>query len=48
MCEVGFIFCIVFCGDGIFGKCCDVFECVNDIKLVCVFNNVEYYDGDMF
>ncbi|KAM9063269.1 cysteine-rich motor neuron 1 protein isoform X3 [Sarcophilus harrisii] len=48
MCEVGSIPRIVSRGDGTPGKCCDVFECVNETKPACVFNNVEYYDGDMF
>ncbi|XP_032034390.1 cysteine-rich motor neuron 1 protein isoform X4 [Hylobates moloch] len=48
MCEVGSTPRIVSRGDGTPGKCCDVFECVNDTKPACVFNNVEYYDGDMF
>ncbi|XP_007476134.2 cysteine-rich motor neuron 1 protein isoform X3 [Monodelphis domestica] len=48
MCEVGSIPRIVSRGDGTPGKCCDVFECVNETKPACVFNSVEYYDGDMF
>ncbi|XP_074065793.1 cysteine-rich motor neuron 1 protein isoform X4 [Macrotis lagotis] len=48
MCEVGSIPRIVSRGDGTPGKCCDVFECVNETKPPCVFNNVEYYDGEMF
>ncbi|XP_047300599.1 cysteine-rich motor neuron 1 protein isoform X9 [Homo sapiens] len=48
VCEVGSTPRIVSRGDGTPGKCCDVFECVNDTKPACVFNNVEYYDGDMF
>ncbi|XP_054979027.1 cysteine-rich motor neuron 1 protein [Sorex araneus] len=35
-------------GTGTPGKCCDVFECVNETKPGCVFNGVEYRDGDMF
>ncbi|XP_023681072.1 cysteine-rich motor neuron 1 protein isoform X2 [Paramormyrops kingsleyae] len=30
------------------GTCCDVLECVNETKPACLFNGVEYYDGDMF
>uniref|UniRef100_A0A8I5N218 Cysteine-rich motor neuron 1 protein n=1 Tax=Papio anubis TaxID=9555 RepID=A0A8I5N218_PAPAN len=48
VCEVGSTPRIVSRGDGTPGKCCDVFECVNDTKPACIFNNVEYYDGDMF
>ncbi|XP_068928293.1 cysteine-rich motor neuron 1 protein isoform X4 [Petaurus breviceps papuanus] len=48
MCEVGSIPRIVSRGDGTPGKCCDVFECVNETKPACVFNSVEYDDGDMF
>ncbi|XP_064133271.1 cysteine-rich motor neuron 1 protein isoform X1 [Loxodonta africana] len=48
VCEVGSTPRIVSRGDGTPGKCCDVFECVNETKPACVFNNVEYYDGDMF
>ncbi|XP_069464025.1 cysteine-rich motor neuron 1 protein isoform X3 [Ambystoma mexicanum] len=48
MCEVGSIPRIISRGDGTPGKCCDVFECVNETKPACIFNNVEYYDGDMF
>ncbi|XP_074920328.1 cysteine-rich motor neuron 1 protein isoform X3 [Chelonoidis abingdonii] len=48
MCEAGSIPQIVSHGDGTPGKCCDVFECVNEVKPACIFNSVEYYDGDMF
>ncbi|XP_073868066.1 cysteine-rich motor neuron 1 protein isoform X5 [Macaca fascicularis] len=48
VCEVGSTPRIVSRGDGTPGKCCDVFECVNDTKPACIFNNMEYYDGDMF
>nr|XP_042704352.1 cysteine-rich motor neuron 1 protein isoform X6 [Chrysemys picta bellii] len=48
MCEAGSIPQIVSRGDGTPGKCCDVFECVNEVKPACIFNSVEYYDGDMF
>ncbi|VFV46615.1 cysteine rich transmembrane bmp regulator 1 [Lynx pardinus] len=48
VCEVGSTPRIVSRGDGTPGKCCDVFECVNETKPACVFNNVEYNDGDMF
>ncbi|XP_005212634.2 cysteine-rich motor neuron 1 protein isoform X1 [Bos indicus] len=48
VCEVGSTPRIVSRGDGTPGKCCDVFECVNETKPACVFNNVEYGDGDMF
>ncbi|XP_040586697.1 cysteine-rich motor neuron 1 protein isoform X4 [Mesocricetus auratus] len=48
VCEVGSTPRIVSRGDGTPGKCCDVFECVNETKPACVFNSVEYYDGDMF
>ncbi|KAB0355896.1 hypothetical protein FD754_000052, partial [Muntiacus muntjak] len=48
VCEVGATARIVSRGDGTPGKCCDVFECVNETKPACVFNNVEYSDGDMF
>ncbi|XP_045142975.1 cysteine-rich motor neuron 1 protein isoform X3 [Echinops telfairi] len=48
VCEVGATPRIVSRGDGTPGKCCDVFECVNETKPACVYNNVEYYDGDMF
>ncbi|XP_066863918.1 cysteine-rich motor neuron 1 protein isoform X6 [Kogia breviceps] len=48
VCEVGSTPRIVSRGDGTPGKCCDVFECVNETKPACVFNNVEYSDGDMF
>ncbi|XP_014388722.1 PREDICTED: cysteine-rich motor neuron 1 protein [Myotis brandtii] len=48
VCEVGSVPRIVSRGDGTPGKCCDVFECVNETKPACVFNNVEYNDGDMF
>ncbi|XP_069925356.1 cysteine-rich motor neuron 1 protein isoform X6 [Oryctolagus cuniculus] len=48
VCEVGSTPRIVSRGDGTPGKCCDVFECVNETKPACVFNNVEYHDGDMF
>ncbi|XP_034284065.2 cysteine-rich motor neuron 1 protein isoform X2 [Pantherophis guttatus] len=47
-CEPGFIPQIVSRGDGTPGKCCDVFECVNEVKPACIFNSVEYNDGDMF
>ncbi|XP_056423392.1 cysteine-rich motor neuron 1 protein isoform X2 [Hyla sarda] len=48
VCEAGSIPRIVSRGNGIPGKCCDIFECVNETKPACIFNNVEYYDGDMF
>ncbi|XP_060268250.1 cysteine-rich motor neuron 1 protein isoform X4 [Ovis aries] len=48
VCEVGSTPRIVSRGDGTPGKCCDVFECVNETKPACVFNNMEYSDGDMF
>ncbi|XP_042704352.2 cysteine-rich motor neuron 1 protein isoform X7 [Chrysemys picta bellii] len=48
MCEAGSIPQIVSRGDATPGKCCDVFECVNEVKPACIFNSVEYYDGDMF
>ncbi|NP_001163917.1 cysteine rich transmembrane BMP regulator 1 (chordin-like) L homeolog precursor [Xenopus laevis] len=48
VCDAGSIPRIVSRGDGTPGKCCDVFECVNETKPACIFNNVEYYDGDMF
>ncbi|XP_045436485.1 cysteine-rich motor neuron 1 protein isoform X5 [Pipistrellus kuhlii] len=48
VCEAGSVPRIVSRGDGTPGKCCDVFECVNETKPACVFNNVEYSDGDMF
>ncbi|KAF3826496.1 hypothetical protein GH733_009021, partial [Mirounga leonina] len=48
VCEVGSTPRIVSRGDGTPGKCCDVFECVNETKPACVFNNEEYDDGDMF
>ncbi|KAJ1152506.1 hypothetical protein NDU88_005281 [Pleurodeles waltl] len=48
VCEVGSIPRIISRGDGTPGKCCDVFECVNETKPACIFNSVEYYDGDMF
>ncbi|XP_073483807.1 cysteine-rich motor neuron 1 protein isoform X1 [Aquarana catesbeiana] len=48
VCEAGSIPRIVSRGNGSPGKCCDVFECVNETKPTCIFNNVEYYDGDMF
>ncbi|XP_053158940.1 cysteine-rich motor neuron 1 protein isoform X1 [Hemicordylus capensis] len=47
-CEAGYIPQIVSRGDGTPGKCCDVFECVNEVKPACIFNSVEYYDGDTF
>ncbi|XP_039209255.1 cysteine-rich motor neuron 1 protein isoform X1 [Crotalus tigris] len=47
-CEPGYIPQIVSRGDGTPGKCCDVFECVNEVKPACIFNSVEYNDGDMF
>ncbi|XP_052661755.1 cysteine-rich motor neuron 1 protein isoform X1 [Harpia harpyja] len=48
MCEAGSVPQIVSRGDGTPGKCCDVFECVNEVKPTCIFNSMEYYDGDMF
>ncbi|XP_075718930.1 cysteine-rich motor neuron 1 protein [Rhinoderma darwinii] len=48
ICEAGSIPRIVSRGNGTPGKCCDIFECVNETKPACIFNNVEYYDGDMF
>ncbi|XP_055474391.1 cysteine-rich motor neuron 1 protein isoform X5 [Psammomys obesus] len=48
VCEVGSAPRIVSRGDGTPGKCCDVFECVNETKPACVFNSVEYSDGEMF
>ncbi|XP_008821588.1 cysteine-rich motor neuron 1 protein isoform X2 [Nannospalax galili] len=48
VCEVGSTPRIVSRGDGTPGKCCDIFECVNETKPACVFNTVEYNDGDMF
>ncbi|KAM5317394.1 cysteine-rich motor neuron 1 protein isoform 1-T1 [Glossophaga mutica] len=48
VCEAGSIPRIVSRGDGTPGKCCDVFECVNETKPFCVINNVEYNDGDLF
>ncbi|KAL1258181.1 hypothetical protein QQF64_011425, partial [Cirrhinus molitorella] len=39
---------VVSRGDGTPGRCCDVFECVNETKPACTFNGVEYHDGDMF
>ncbi|XP_051781547.1 cysteine-rich motor neuron 1 protein [Erpetoichthys calabaricus] len=47
-CEPGSVPRIVSRGDGSPGKCCDSFECVNETKPACIFNGVEYYDGDMF
>ncbi|XP_015278920.1 PREDICTED: cysteine-rich motor neuron 1 protein isoform X1 [Gekko japonicus] len=47
-CEAGYIPQIVSRGDGTPGKCCDVFECVSEVKPACIYNSVEYYDGDMF
>nr|XP_055027390.1 cysteine-rich motor neuron 1 protein isoform X1 [Misgurnus anguillicaudatus] len=39
---------VVSRGDGTPGRCCDVFQCVNETKAACTFNGVEYHDGDMF
>ncbi|XP_041108756.1 cysteine-rich motor neuron 1 protein isoform X1 [Polyodon spathula] len=47
-CASGTIPRIVFLGDSSPGKCCDVFECVNETKPACIFHGVEYFDGDMF
>ncbi|XP_049640656.1 cysteine-rich motor neuron 1 protein [Suncus etruscus] len=48
VCEAGSTPRRVLRGTGTPGKCCDVFECVNETKPACVFNNVEYSDGDLF
>ncbi|MBN3287568.1 CRIM1 protein, partial [Polyodon spathula] len=47
-CASGTVPRIVFLGDSSPGKCCDVFECVNETKPACIFHGVEYFDGDMF
>ncbi|XP_043914857.1 cysteine-rich motor neuron 1 protein isoform X2 [Protopterus annectens] len=47
-CEAGTVPRIVSHGDGTPGKCCDTYECVSELKPACIFNGVEYHDGDMF
>uniref|UniRef100_A0A8C8CBY2 Cysteine-rich motor neuron 1 protein n=1 Tax=Oncorhynchus tshawytscha TaxID=74940 RepID=A0A8C8CBY2_ONCTS len=39
---------VVSRGDGTPGRCCDVYECINETKPACSFNGSEYHDGDMF
>ncbi|XP_059841600.1 cysteine-rich motor neuron 1 protein isoform X1 [Hypanus sabinus] len=47
-CEPGTVPRIVSPGDGMPGNCCDRFECINETKPTCIFNGVEYYEGNMF
>ncbi|XP_072436601.1 cysteine-rich motor neuron 1 protein [Chiloscyllium punctatum] len=47
-CEAGTVPRIISPGDGLPGRCCDLFECINETKPTCIFNGVEYYDGNMF
>ncbi|KAL4623850.1 cysteine-rich motor neuron 1 protein [Arapaima gigas] len=47
-CSAGSVPRVISRGDGSPGRCCDVFECVNETKPACSFNGMEYRDGDMF
>ncbi|KAM6973259.1 cysteine-rich motor neuron 1 protein [Aplochiton taeniatus] len=47
-CPEGGVAQLVSRGDGTPGRCCDVYQCVNDTKGVCVFGGEEFHDGAMF
>ncbi|XP_060735905.1 cysteine-rich motor neuron 1 protein [Tachysurus vachellii] len=47
-CSAGSLPHLVSRGDGTPGRCCDVYECVNETKPACIYNGMEYRDGDMF